>query len=829
MLPLALRLLWRDWRAGELTLLLASLVIAVGSVTGIALFVDRLQQALVAESAAFLAADKVIESSEPIDGAFLDKAEALGLSQARTLSFPSMVFSAERAQFASVKAVDSQYPLRGQLIAGDAPFRRGQPAPRGPSPGEVWMESRLYPSLDVAPGDRVDVGAASLPLTRVLLKEPDRGGGFNSIGPRLLMHLEDVAATQVIQPGSRLTHRYLFAGSRAALAAFEGWAAPRLPSGARLFGVKEGAQGLGEALARGEKFLLLGSLLGLLLAGVATALAAHRYSLRHYDHVAILKTLGATPRTIDSLYSLIFLALGLAAALLGAGVGYAVQFGIVAVLASYIPIDLPPPSLGPILLGLATGCICLLAFALPPLLRLRATAPARVIRRELDRAGASHRASYLFAALGALGLIWWYSADLQLTLMIFSGALVAVAALLALAALLLRGSRALGMQAGSVWRLALAGMQRRGWENTLQILVFGIALMLLLVLYLVRTSLIGEWQAQLPPDAPNHFAINIAPEDVAPVQSLLAGQGLPAQPLYPMIRGRIAQVNGEAAASREARHGDSGGGTPRINSTRNLTWSAALPDGNQLVAGAWWDGRPAEPLVSVEAELAERYRLRLGDTLTFDIAGRQLSARVASLRSVAWDSLQPNFYLIFSPGALDDFPSTFITSFHLPRDQKLFLNRLLHDHPTMTVIEIDALIEQVQRIVDQVSLAIELVLALVLAAGALVLLASIQASMDERMKQQALLRTLGASRRLIQGSLAIEFCALGLMAGLVATLGAEVTVFALETQVFQLTYFANPSLWALGPLLGLLLTGALGLVATRSLVARPPASVLREL
>ena len=829
-LSLALKLLWRDWRAGELTLLLASLVIAVGSVTTVTLFVDRLQQALLTESSTFLAADRVISSDQPIDPEIVEYAISLGLRTSETLGFVSMVFSEERAQFTSVKAVDQHYPLRGKLIAGDKPFVQGAPVDTGPAPGEIWMESRLFPSLNVIPGDLMDVGVASIPVTRVLIKEPDRGGGFSNAGPRVLMNLADVPATEVVQPGSRLTYRYLFAGDRSSLAQFEEWVKPKLGLEARIFGVKEGAEGIGSALDRGERFLLLGSLLGVVLAGVAIALAAQRYSLRHYDHVAILKTLGATPRSVDLIFITIFVTLGSTATLFGAAIGYGMQMGVARILAPYIPIELPEPSMRPLFLGLVTGFICLLSFALPPLLKLRSIDPIRVIRRDLGDASVADRMTYSFAVLGTFGLMWWYSQDLKLTLMIFSGSVVSIVVLFGVALLLLRSGRVLGMQAGSVWRLALAGMQRRGQENTMQILVFGLAIMLLLILYLVRTALISEWQSQIPADAPNHFAINITPEDVHPIRTLFAENGVDSQPLYPMIRGRISSVNGEPAADRDKRLQHRGEDAPGASSGRNLTWTDVLPEDNIVIAGDWWEENYAgPPLVSLEKDLAYRNQLKVGDELVFTIQGREVLTRIANIRTVAWDNMQPNFYIIFAPGVLEEFPSTFMTGFHLEKEQKLFLNALLKSYPTMTVIEIDALIEQVQRIISQVTLAIELVLVLIVASGGLVLLASIQASMDERMKQHAILRTLGAGRRLILGSLAIEFCALGLFAGILATVGSEITVFMLETQIFELDYEVNPELWILGPVIGVILIGTAGTFATRRVVDTPPASVLREL
>ena len=835
-LPLALRLLWRDWRAGELTLLLLSLVIAVGTVTTITLFVSRLDQALLKESATFLAADRVITSGDPVAPDIAERARQMGLRDAETLSFLSMVFSGDRSQFSSVKAVSEAYPLRGQLIISEEPFSHGRIADHGPGRGEVWLESRLLPSLGVNIGDKIEIGVARFVVTNVLIKEPDRGGGFSVVGPRVMMNLADVPATQVVQPASRVTYRYLFAGDDATvLDRFEAWVKPRLKPGSRIYGVKQGVASIGSALDRAERFLLLGGLLGVILAGVAIALSAQRYSLRHYDHVAILKTLGATPDAIDRTYLAIFLVVGAAGTIGGSAVGFLVQSAVASILSPWIPVALPAPGLRPIWLGLVTGLVCLLSFALPPLLRLRTIEPVRVIRRDLSEAGGSYRITYGVAALGTVGLMWWYSRDLYLTTLIFSGAAVAALVLAVVAWGMLQTGRALGMQAGSVWRLALAGMQRRGGDNTLQILAFGLAIMLLLILFLVRTALISEWQAQIPDKAPNHFAINISPQDVGPIRQLFSDNGVRSEPLYPMIRGRITTINGEPTRERTRRReengvdmGDERG--PRAGSGRNLTWAAALPDDNRVISGKWWpEGYKGPPLVSLERDIARRNGLKVGDKLTFSIEGETVTATVGSIRSVAWDNLRPNFFIIFSPGAIADFPSTYMTSFYLRPDQKLFLNKLLRQYPTMTVLEVDALIAQIKTIISQVTGAIELVLLLILVSGALVLLASLQASMDERFRQQAILRTLGASRKLVLGSLLIEFCVLGCFAGILATLGSEITVFALEHEIFELDYHARPLLWLIGPVAGTLLIGAIGTLATRKVVNTPPIAVLREL
>ncbi|MEQ8859367.1 MAG: FtsX-like permease family protein [Pseudomonadales bacterium] len=830
-LSLVLRMAWRDWRSGELGLLLAALLVAVGSVTAVSLLVDRLQQALLSESSEFLAADRYIGSSREIPDEFRVRARELGLETADTLSFPSMVFASdERNQLVSVKAASDGYPLRGTLIVADAPFSRGRPTDELPAPGEVWLDSRLFPSLDVGIGDSVEVGLARLTISRVLVAEPDRGGGMFDFGPRVLMRMADVPATEVVQPGSRLSYRLLLKGPDDDLEALR--ESLTLEPNYYWRGIRDSSQSIGAALDRAESFLLLGGLLGVLLAGVAVALSAHRYAQRHYDHVAILKTLGATPNQILRAFMLLLSVVGAVAVALGLVLGTGLHLAIVAVLASVVPVSLPMPSIRPFLLGAATGFICALAFALPPLLHLHRISPMRVIRRDLGAAPASQIASYVAAGAGSLGLLLWYSNSLSLTLWTLLGSGVVLGAFAAMALLLLRGGRVLGMQAGSGWRLAMAGLQRRRRENVAQILIFGLAIMLLLILVLLRTALLDEWRNQVPEDAPNHFLINVTPDQVDELSTLLGEVTDRMGDLYPMVRGRIVEVDGVDARALEQRlrqSGEDDGDGPRLSSERNLTWMADMPPDNRLVDGDWWSADDPRALVSLEDDYAADRGLEVGDRLVFDIAGRTVDTEVANLRQVNWESMRPNFFIIFSPGVLEDYPATYMTSFHLDSAQKPFLNRLLSRFPTVTVLEVDAVIRQVQSIIARVTQAVELVLGLVIAAGCLVLVASIQASRDSRMHEHALVRTLGGTRRLIAGSLAAEFALLGLFAGVVAVVGAEVTVAVLQSQVFQLGWAFHPWLWLIGPLVGSLLILVVGMLGTRSLISTPPMLVLRGL
>ncbi len=820
------RLARRDWRSGELRLLLASLTVGVATVTAISLFVDRLQQALLLESASFLAADRYVSASEPLPAAYAREAEARQLPHTTTLTFPSMVFAGDRNQLVGVKAVADGYPLRGVLVTGSEAFAPGQPVQDIPAPGEVWLDSRLLPALGVVVGDEVEVGVARLRVARVLVREPDRGGSFFDLGPRLMMNRQDVPATEVVQPGSRINYRLLLRGPQSQLDAFQ--AATDPDERYRWVDIHRASPRIGVALDRAERYLLLAGLLAVLLAGVAVALSARRYAHRHFDHVGILKTLGAGPNSILTGYLGILAGVGGVAVLLGLALGAVLHLGIVEALEALLPVALPGASIRPFALGAATGMISALAFAMPPLLHLRAVPPARVIRRDMGPAPVSEWVTIAVGGAGALFLLIWYSGSLLLTGWALAG-MAGVLLIFGVAAyFLLRIGRVVGMKAGSSWRLALSGLRRRQGENILQIGVFGLALMLLLILTLLRSALVDEWQASLPEDIPNHFLMNVTPAQVQPVSQLLQAHTSRQGVLTPMLRGRVVAVNGEAAADREARQGRQGDG-PRLGSERNLTWTADLPSGNDLTAGVWWGADETRPLVSLEAEYAEELRLGLGDRLTFDIAGSAIEAEVASLRALDWESMEPNFFILFSPGVLSGQAVTYMTSFHLPTGEKAFLNRLLSEFPTVTVIEVDAIVAQVQRIVERVTRAVELVLGLVLVSGCLVLIASIQASRDGRLAEHALVRALGGRRRLIRGSLALEFAVLGLFAGLLGVFGAEVTVALLQLQVFDLPPNLHPELWLLAPALGAALVLVVGMVGARGLVSSPPILVLRGL
>lgn len=846
---LALRLAWRDWRGGELRLLLLAMIMAVASVSGIALFTDRLERALLQESASMLAADRVLSGREQPPRDWLQEARLQGLDTAEFISFTSMAFSDTSNLLVAAKAVSDGYPLRGQLLIADQPFGPSYVAASGPARGEVWLESRAFAALEVVPGQAVYVGDGEFIVSRVLVQEPDRqqGGMLDNAGPRLLMHVDDVPATQVIQPGSRVSYRYLFAGSLAALDNYALWLQGEADGRFRLRDVREESQEVADALSRAESFLMLGSLFAVLLAGVAIALTARRYSERHFDYAAILKTLGCTSRQITAIYVTILAALLVVAVLLGSALGWAVHQGILTLLAPVLPVILPAASGVPFLVGALTALICLFAFALPPLLALRDTSPLRVLRKDLAEPALRTSVPYIFGIVGALALIVWYSQDLLISAIVVA-AVVGVALLLAvLSWALLRTGAAAGMRAGSAWMLAMSAVRRRRQQSVLQILVFSLTIMCLLVLALLRTDLIDDWRAQLPENTPNHFLMNITADQVEGLTEFARQRSLQPQPFYPMVSAGLVSVNGEPAPIPWDGATDDGGGTLTESAsaqsgedteggegegrivTRQVTWTDRLPPDNEVVAGAWWPADTATPgQVSIELDYAQRLGVQLGDALVFRVGQTEIEAVVSSFRTVRWDNMQPNFFFIFSPGTLDFLGATYLSTLLLEGEEKLLLNDMLRAFPTVVVLEVDAIIEQIQNIISQVSSAIELIALLVLGAGALVLLACVNATLDERLRENALLRTLGAGRRLILGSLAAEFAFIGLLAGVIATLGAEVSLYFLQSNIFQQGFSPHYWAWFAGPVTGMVLITALGVAATRRVVNTSPLAVLRQ-
>ncbi|SDS09745.1 putative ABC transport system permease protein [Halopseudomonas litoralis] len=826
-LPLASRLLLREWRAGELRIMLLALVIAVLVSTAISFFTDRLQRGMATRAAEFLGADMRISSREPLPAELLQEAIRSNLQHTDIVNFSSVTSSGSEMQLSSIKAVGAGYPLRGEVRTSQQAFGAEQVASGIPDSGTVWIEPRLLNVLGLEVGDQLEIGYAQLQIAALLTHEPDRAGDFYSLTPRVLMNLDDLPATRVVQPGSRVRYRLLVSGAEADLQNYRQWLEPRLGDHQRLTSVADDNRQIGSALERANQFLGLASIAAVVLAGVAVALSASRFASRHYDTSALLRCLGASRGRTLRLFLIQLLGLGILATVIGLLLGWLMQWGLVHLLRELLPPDLPPAGIKPLLVGSATGLIGLLGFALPPLLRLGRVSPLRVLRRELTPLPGSAWVIYGLALSGLSLLMWQFTGNLPMTLAVIFGGALAALLLGSLAWLLLQASGKRLRNAGLAWRLGSGQLLKQPTAAAGQILAFGLILMSMVVIFILRTELLDTWQAQLPDDAPNHFALNILPAEEPAFRQALADIGARSAPLYPVTQGRLTAINGEAVREHVTKDSP---GERAINRDLSLTWAADLPADNQLREGQWWEELPASEShrVSVEAELADSLGVSLGDQLSFIISGATLEAEVSSIREVNWDNFTPNFYMVFSPGALDGKPSTLLTSFNLPADQREGLRELTRAFPAMTLLEVEAILEQLRDILDQVTLAVEYVLVFVLLAGFTVLFASLQSTLDSRLYEGALLRTLGARRDLLRKANRLEFSLLGALAGLLAIVAAELITWLLYRFALNLDWQPHYLLWLLVPIGGALLIGIAGALGTRAVVNQSPMQLINR-
>jgi putative ABC transport system permease protein len=825
-LRFALLALARDWKSGELAVLLAALVVAVTALTAVGFFTDRIGQAVAQQAAEVIAADLRLRSAQEPAADYVEAARAQGLSTARTLSFPSVVFFGEDSSLAAIRAVSEGYPLRGAVRIADEPFGPGRVTREIPGRGEAWLDSRLMARLGVRVGDTVSIGAARLRVSHVLDYRPDQGSAFVDLAASLLMNIADMPATQLLQPGSRATHAILFAGKPADVRSFKAAIEARKLPGERLVDAAEESPQIQSATERAGRFLSLSALITVLLAAVAVAMAARRYVRRHLDNVALMKCMGASQGFVLRVIVLELALLAVLAAAAGAALGFLAQAGLAALLRELIRGELPPPTAAPAILGLATAVIILVGFALPPLLQLKRVPPARVLRRNLEPPPLRYAAAYLFALGSLCALLFALVRDARLVAYVALGTLATVALLYGAGWLLVRAAGRLRGGVGVSWRYGLANLSRRGPESIAQVVAFGLGLMVLLLLAVVRNDLLEDWQRSLPADTPNHFLINIPSAGTGEFSRFFTERGLGEPRLYPMIRARLTSINGRPVTELALGSDRARGFAER---EQNLTWTESLSAGNKLAGGRWWgEADRGRALVSVATDYRDELGLKLGDKLAFDVAGEPLEAEVSSFREVQWDSFQPNFFLVFSPGTLDGMVGTWLTAVRLEPGQKPMLTELVRQFPSVSVFDVEAILTQVREVMDRASLAVQYVFLFTLVAGIVVVLAAVQSTRDERRYESAMLRTLGASRRVVLKGVAAEFTAVGVLAGFLAATGATVGGWVTATELFDLEYQLDPAVWGLGLALGVLLVGGAGTLAARSVVNSPPIATLRQ-
>ena len=819
---LSLALLKRDWRAGELRLLGLALVIAVASLTSVNFFTDRLTRVTELQATELLAADLVIGSAEPFEQDVIRRAAELGLDAALTVSFRSVIMRGENLELSEVKAVQPGYPLRGRLLVANELFAGEYRAAAVPRQGTVWLDPRLFQLLDAVPGDRVNLGTSTLVAARVLTYEPDRGADMFNIAPRLLMNLADLEATGLAAPGSRATYRLLLAGADAAIREFRSLANAHAEYDVQ--GIREARPELRIALQRSEQFLGLAVLVSIALAGLAIALSAQRYAARHFDACAIMRCFGASPGTVARIYAIQLLVVALVCSAIGGALGYLGQAGLAGLMQDLVGRPLPAPSPGPLVGGLAAGVVTALGFALPQILRLKRVSPLRVLRRGLAPLPAGNLVIYLAAPGALLLLALWQSGSDQL-FFYGCGALAATGLSAWLSALLgIRCLKGLRRGVAPAVRFGLSNIVRRGGLSTAQILALSLGVMLLTLLVLVRTDLLANWRDRLPAGTPNYFLINIQPQEVDAVRQFIrAHAGLETQ-TQPLVRARLTAINGTTVNLDDY---EDERAQRFIRRTFNLSFAPTMQEDNRLLEGDWWEA-DAGNLFSFEEGFAGALGLSLGDTLEFRIAGKRVTGTIANTRWVDWDTFNVNFFVIASPATLDGFPATYITSFHLPPEDRALLGKLISNWPSVTVFDVDSILTQVRLVMEQVVLAVEFISGFTLLAGIIVLLAALQTTHDERRYETALLTTLGAQRGHVLTGLLAEFAVLGLISGVIAALNATVMEWLLAEQVFRMDFSFNPLVWVVTPLLCTSIIVATGLAGTRKVMSTPPILTLRQ-
>jgi putative ABC transport system permease protein len=831
----AWRMTGRDWRAGELTMLLLALVLAVAALSSVGFLADRMRQGLARDGRQMIAADFVVRADHPVEPIFANEAKSLGLATAGTTIFASMISSTSAqpaARLAAIKGVTSGYPLRGALRIAPGVDAPDAPARGIPAPGTVWVDPALLDALKTKVGGTLKVGTRTFTVAGIITRELDRGFSFVNFSPRLMMRADEIAGTGLVGYGSRVTYRLLVAGPDSQVEQFAKFARAQVDGG-KLRGVgleslSDGQPQVRQTIDRASHFLTLVSLLTALLAAVAIAMAAHRFARRHLDGCAAMRCLGVSQRTLRALFLNEFLALGLVGSAAGVVLGFGGHLVLLGWLGSLVEVDLPPPGVWPALQGIAMGLVLLLGFALPPLLPITRVPPVHVIRRELGDARRVAHAAYgvgglLFAALLILAAGEWklggiVAGGFAAGLLAFGA--ISRAALWA-AARFVRRDRS---RAGVGWRYALASLERRSGSSALQITALGIGLMCLLLIGMTRNDLIKGWREATPPDAPNQFLIDIQPDQRAGVLDYLHTHGQPDAVLSPMVRARLVSINGKPVNPDNYDKADA---KRLVDREFNLSYTTELPGDNRVTQGTWY-GADARPQVSIEEGIARTIRVKMGDMLRFDVAGLPVEAPVTSLRKVDWNSFKVNFFVLMPPGALADLPATFITSFHLPDSEARTIDGLVARYPNVTAIDVTPILAQIHRTLAQVIGAVQFLFLFTLAAGVLVLYAALAGTRDERVRESALLRALGASHSQVRSVQVAEFVAVGALSGLMAALGAQGIGYVLASRVFEFHIDFNPWLVPAGVVAGIACAGLSGWLSLRRVLARPALQSLRD-
>jgi putative ABC transport system permease protein len=813
--------IWRQsWRIAELRLLFLALVISVTAVTSVNFFTDRTERSMTMQATKLLGADLIIKSSRPLDKAYLAQAQAQGLQQAEMVSFRSMVSVGDSLKLAQVKAVTPSFPLRGSVETNTTLLRDGdKDSLDNLGSGQIWAAPALFSSLNVKPGSEVRIGRSLFKLSKALIKTPDQGSNVFQFSPPVLMPLADLPQTGLLTPGSRASFSYLFAGTEDQVNTMSDWLKEQLKTGERLETLNDGAPAVNTALQRAQRFLNTAALLSVILAGAAIALTSYSFS-RHETHtVAVLKTMGASRRRILYRYMSQLFLTATAAALLGIFIGYLIQSTVAFFLRDMLQQELPTTSIIPAITGLLTAWIMVLSFSAPQLLQLVNTAPVQIFQKQSATRGKLWKFLLVTILAGIFALMFMQTRDLKLSLFIFIGVLAAVVIFWLVATLLLSLLKRFSRNS----QYTLRSLSNAGQRLQLLIVVFGIGLFSLLLLTALQSDLLERWQNSIPEKAPNHFLINIQPNEVKDLESYLSSNQINPT-LYPLIRGRLVEIKGNPVTPDDYE-------SPRskrlLQREFNLSSVKDLPVANIMLEGEWFKETDTTGF-SVEESVMERFELSIGDSLTFDIGGQKVTQRITSTRRVNWDNLTPNFFVLVAHGSVDTLPQTLITSLYVPPEDSKLIPELVKKHPSVSAIDITAIMMQIKDLISKAAMAIQAIFGFTLIAGIIVLFAALQSQKAERRRELAILKTIGASRKQLKKTILLEFALVGGISGLLAGTFAMISSNIAAYSLFDLEPTFNAYLIILGVISGALLVGIAGYINLRPLLQVAPAMLFQE-
>ncbi|MEY8204004.1 MAG: FtsX-like permease family protein [Bermanella sp.] len=819
-----------DLRSNEKRLLILATLLAAVSMSMISSFSDRLSRTMQYRASELIAADLTIFSSRKINDEFITKAAELGLRHSQALGFSTMAFANDQLQLVRVRSVQENYPLKGYNQLANEFYGKGLLIKAAPAPGKVWAEERILQKLKVNIGDAIEIGESVLQIEKILQQDADRSGSLFSPFGRLLMSRQDVAKTGVIGEGSRIWYKHYYAGSEEALADFSSWLAPRLDDSQTLGGIKDAQQSVGGALGKAQQYLSLASLISVLLAAVAIALCAQRYSERHFNTAALLRCLGASRKQVRAIFVYKLMLTALLGAVCGALIGFVLHFALLALVADILPQDLMPARFTPVLVSMLCAALVLMLIALAPILNLHKVSPARVLRRELKPKSVQANVFFVLAVVLMVGLAFLLTKSLMLSLVFVVGLALLLLIYGLLSSAMLAGLMRVQRYLPSTLRLGLTQLNRHRYYARSQIAAFAFIFTSVALIWIVRGDLFDNWQSQVPQGTPNHFAINILPAQKDDFALAMSNKGLTTSDFYPMVRGRLTHINNVAVSDLFKEDA----GPAALKRELNLTWSDTLRLDEAITDGHWFDDIPAGSppevnWVSLEEELARRLNVSIGDDVSFNLAGQTLVTKVASLRSVKWDNFRPNFYVVFTPQVLSQFHHTFINSFYLPPQEGRWLLRLNQQFKAVTVIEIEQILVQVRQILAQTSLAVEAILLLVLLCAMVLMFATLLSTLNLRKHEAALYRTFGASEATIRGRIRSEYITLALVSSLLALLSFEGISLALYVIIFKVSWQPHVSLWLMVPLLALGSILLAGFYANRDVLKASPRQLLQEI